>query len=163
MVEVGIAISVATSAFNGIKKAMAAGKEIEDCASYFGKFFDAKDQISEASVLSENAPLAAKMFAGTSVEAQALEITAAKHKAEQLEKELREFLIYTGQGAFYQDMMRERRRIRRARYIEAQRKAANKKFWTDVIILGGLVALCLVGLVTCISLAVASSSTIIKP
>jgi len=161
MVEVGLAISVATSAFNGIKKAMEAGKDIEDCASYFGKFFDAKDQISEAVVQSENAPLASKMFAGTSVEAQALEITAAKHKAEQLEKELREFLIYTGQGPFYQDMMRERRRIRNARFREAQRRAANKKFWTDVCILGGLAILCLIGLVTCVSM-IASASTIAK-
>jgi len=159
MVEVGLAISVATSAFNGIKKAMEAGKDIEDCASYFAKFFDAKDQISEAFVQSENAPLASKMFAGSSVEAQALQITAAKHRAEQLEKELREFLIYTGQGAFYQDMMRERRKIRNARFREAQRRAANKKFWTDVCILGGLSVLCIVGLVTCVSM-IASASTL---
>jgi len=159
MVEVGLAISVATSAFNGIKKAMETGKDIEDCASYFAKFFDAKDQISEAVVQSEHAPLASKMFAGSSVEAQALQITAAKHRAEQLEKELREFLIYTGQGAFYQDMMRERRKIRNARFREAQRRAANKKFWTDVCILGGLSVLCIVGLVTCVSM-VASASTL---
>ena len=159
MVEVGLAISIATSAFNGIKKAMETGKDIEDCASYFAKFFDAKDQISEAVVQSENAPLASKMFAGSSVEAQALQITAAKHRAEQLEKELREFLIYTGQGAFYQDMMRERRKIRNARFREAQRRAANKKFWTDVCILGGLSVLCIVGLVTCVSM-IASASTL---
>lgn len=159
MVEVGLAISIATSAFNGIKKAMETGKDIEDCASYFAKFFDAKDQISEAVVQSENAPLASKMFAGSSVEAQALQITAAKHRAEQLEKELREFLIYTGQGPFYQDMMRERRRIRNARFREAQRRAANKKFWTDVCILGGLSVLCIVGLVTCVSM-IASASTL---
>jgi len=159
MVEVGLAISIATSAFNGIKKAMEAGKDIEDCALYFGKFFDAKDQISEAVVHSENAPLASKMFAGSSVEAQALQITAAKHKAEQLEKELREFLIYTGQGAFYQDMLRERRKIRNARFREAQRRAANKKFLIDVCILGGLSVLCIVGLVTCASI-VASAATL---
>ena len=159
MVEVGLAISIATSAFNGIKKAMEAGKDIEDCASYFGKFFDAKDQISEAVVQSENVSLASKMFAGSSVEAQALQITAAKHKAEQLEKELREFLIYTGQGAFYQDMLRERRKIRNARFREAQRRAANKKFLIDVCILGGLSVLCIVGLVTCASI-VASAATL---
>jgi len=156
MVEVGLAISIATSAFNGIKKAMEAGKDIEDCALYFGKFFDAKDQISEAVVQSENAPLASKMFAGSSVEAQALQITAAKHKAEQLEKELREFLIYTGQGAFYQDMLRERRKIRNARFREAQRRAANKKFWTDACIFGGLSILCVIGLIACISIVVSA-------
>lgn len=159
MIEVGIAISLATSAFNGIKKAVEAGKDIEDCAAYFGKFFDAKDEIIKASTYNENAPLSSKLFSGTSIEAQALEITAAKHKAAQLEKELREFLIYSGQGAFYQDMMRERRRIQNERFREAQRLAAQKKFLIDLCILGGLSVLCIIGLVTCVSL-VANAATL---
>ena len=41
MLEIGIALNMAVSAFNGIKKAVEAGREIEDVAGYFGKFFDA--------------------------------------------------------------------------------------------------------------------------
>jgi regulator of protease activity HflC (stomatin/prohibitin superfamily) len=136
MLEVAAAISMANAAFNGIKKAVEAGREIEDVAGYFGKFFDAKDQITEASQYSNNQPIVKKLFSGSSVEAQALEVTTAKYKAIQLEKELREFLIYSGQGAFYEDMMIERRRIRQARAAEAKRKAENKKFWIDVFTVG---------------------------
>jgi len=136
MLEVAAAISMANAAFNGIKKAVEAGREIEDVAGYFGKFFDAKDQITEASQYSNNQPIIKKLFSGSSVEAQALEITSARYKAIQLEKELREFLIYSGQGAFYEDMMIERRRIRQARAAEAKRKAENKKFWIDVFTVG---------------------------
>ena len=86
MVEVAAAISMASAAFNGLKRAMEAGRDAEDMIDYFGKFFDAKDQITEASMQAKNAPLASKIFSGNSVEAQALQVTAAKHKAAQMEK-----------------------------------------------------------------------------
>jgi|SRR6056300_1138735 hypothetical protein len=133
MLEVAAAISMANAAFNGIKRAVDAGKEIEDVAGYFGKFFDAKDKLYEARQLAENQPVVNKLFSGSSVEAQALEATAAKYKMEQLEKDLREYLIWSGQGAFYEDMMMERRRIKQAIAAEARRKAETKKFWIDVI------------------------------
>ncbi len=132
MVEVAAAISMAVSAYNGIKKAVEMGREVEDVAGYFGKFFDAKETISEASQYNENAPLFSKLFAGRSVEAQALEITAAKYKTAKIEKELREFLIYSGQGQFYEDMLKERRHIREERVQKARDKAKSKKFWLDV-------------------------------
>jgi hypothetical protein len=140
MLEIGIAVNMAVSAFNGIKKAVEAGREIEDVAGYFGKFFDAKEAISEASLDNEHAPIFKQMFAGRSVEAQALEITAAKHKAAKIEKELREFLIYSGQGQFYEDMMRERRHIREARIQQARDRALSRKFWIDAFFISGLIA-----------------------
>jgi hypothetical protein len=138
MVEVAAAISMAVSAYNGIKKAVEMGREVEDVAGYFGKFFDAKESISEASLYHENTPLFKKVFAGRSVEAQALEITTAKHKAAKIEKELREFLIYSGQGQFYEDMMRERRNIREKKIETARQSAMSKKFWMDAFTLTAL-------------------------
>ena len=133
MIEIAGAISLANAAFGGIKKAVEMGREVEDVAGYFGKFFDAKDEISKASQYGNNQPLVKKLFSGSSVEAQALEITAAKHKMAALEKELREFLLYSGQVGFYEDMMRERRNIQSARIRQAARDAESKEFWTDVI------------------------------
>jgi hypothetical protein len=132
MIEIGLAISMASTAFNAIKKAVEVGREVEDVAGYFGKFFDARDQISEASEYGKNQPLVKKLFSGQSVEAQALEITAAKYKIAAIEKELREFLIYSGQGQFYEDMMQERRSIRQARLQQAAKKAENMKMMIDV-------------------------------
>jgi hypothetical protein len=48
-----------------------------------------------------------------------------------LEKELREFLLYSGQVGFYEDMMRERRNIRAARLRAAAQKAEARRFWID--------------------------------
>jgi len=136
MIEIAAAISMATSAFNGIKRAVEAGREIEDVAGYFGKFFDTKESIAEANIVNSQGSKVKKLFSGTSVEAQALEITAARHKTMQLEKELREFLLYSGQGQFYDDMIIERRRIRQARLDEAKRKAAKQALMIDGTIIG---------------------------
>ena len=132
MVEIGLAISMASTAFNAIKRAVEVGRDVEDVAGYFGKFFDARDQISEANEYGKNQPLVKKLFSGQSVEAQALEITVAKYKIASIEKELREFLIYSGQGQFYEDMMQERRSIRQARLQQAAKKAENTKMMIDV-------------------------------
>ena len=147
MVEVGMAISLASQAFSAIKKSVEMGREVEDIAGYFGKFFDAKDQLAAASQYDKNQPMVKKLFAGNSVEAQALEITAARHKMAALEKELREYLLYTGQVGFYEDMMKERRNIRAARLREAARKAEAKRLWTDIIalIIGGSVMAFIIG------------------
>jgi hypothetical protein len=132
MVEIGLAISMASTAFNAIKRAVEVGRDVEDVAGYFGKFFDARDQISEANEYGKNQPLVKKLFSGQSVEAQALEITVAKYKIASIEKELREFLIYSGQGQFYEDMMQERRSIRQARLQQAAKKAENAKMMIDI-------------------------------
>ena len=47
MIEVATAISLASSAYAGIKKAMEMGKEAQDVAEFFGRWFEAKEQINE--------------------------------------------------------------------------------------------------------------------
>jgi len=133
MMEIAAAISLATSTFNALKKGMEAGREIEDMMDYYGKWFEAKEALSENAINSKNQPLVKKLFSGSSVEAQALQITQARHKIKAMEKELYEYLLYTGQQEFYNDMMRERRTIREARIREAQKKAERKALWIDTI------------------------------
>ena len=50
-----------------------------------------------------------------------------------MEKELREYLIYTGQVDFYEDMMKERRIIRQSRLLAAKRKAEKRAFMLNCI------------------------------
>ena len=135
MIEIAAAMSMATSAFGAIKKAMETGREAQDMVDFFGRWFEAKDQLAEANQQSQNQPFVKKMFSGNSVEAQALQITSAKHKMKAMEKELYEYLLYTDQQEFYNDMMRERRAIRERRLREAQRRANQKSFWIDMIAL----------------------------
>tara|TARA_S200002703_G_scaffold48202_1_gene41682 strand:+ start:1759 stop:2232 length:474 start_codon:yes stop_codon:yes gene_type:complete len=156
MMEIAAAISLASSAFNALKKGMETGREIEDMVDYFGKWFEAKDALSEQNINANNQPMLKKMFSGNSVEAQALQVTHAKHKIKQMEKELYEYLLYTGQQEFYNDMMAERRAIRQARIDEAIRRSERKRFWIDVtaVVLGlATVTGVIVGVISLISSA----------
>lgn len=141
MVEVAVAMSMASSAYNAIKKGMEMGREAQDVAEFFGRWFDAKENIAEANQYANNPSVFGKMFSGKSVEAQALEVTSAKYKIAQMEKELREYLIYTGQSDFYEDMMIERRKIREQRLIRARAKAEFRKNVLDgiAIFIGAIV------------------------
>lgn len=126
MVEIGAALSIASSAFSMIKKAVESGREAEDLYNYFARFFDAKEQISEQAIKGSTHSKVKKLFAGDSVEAEALQVTAARRKVKQMEEELRDFLIYTGQSDFYDEMMKERRIIRQRR-VRAAKEAAERK------------------------------------
>lgn len=139
MVEIAAALSMAGSAYNMIKNGIEKGQEINDLYQGFSRFFDAKEELAEAAIANSNPSMVQKLFSGKSVEAQALEVTAARYKMAALEKELREFLIYTGQMDFYEDMMRERRAIRQKRAAVAKAQAERKRFWIDVTAVAGFV------------------------
>ena len=156
MIEVAAALSMASSAYKAIRTAIETGREAQDMIEVFGRFFDAKDAMAEANAKAETSSLTGKLFAGSSVESEALQSTAAKFKIRQLEKELYEFLVYTGQSDFYEDMMRERRAIRLARAEAAKAAAERKAFWIDVtaVVLGLLVVTgVIVGVISLISSA----------
>lgn len=126
MIEVAAALQLAGSAFNMIKGAIEKGQEAQDMYNVFAKFFDAKEELAEANIAAQNPSMVGQLFGGSSVEAQALQVTAARYKIKQMEKELYEFLLYTGQQQFYEDMMKERRVIRQRR-LEAAQAAARKR------------------------------------
>ena len=138
MIEIARAMKAAHSSVQFITKAVNAGHDVMDLTDRIGAFFDAKEQIQEAEIASKNPSLAAKLLAGGSVESQALQITAAKYKLQEQEKQLREIIMYHGGGeSFYQDMLRNRRIIRERRMQLARKKAERKKMLLDF----GLIAL----------------------
>tara|TARA_B100000073_G_scaffold346860_1_gene359378 strand:+ start:301 stop:768 length:468 start_codon:yes stop_codon:yes gene_type:complete len=141
MLEVAVAVSTAASAYKGIKEMVEAGREIQDCYGMFAKFFDAKESLTERQQYADNPSTVAKLLSGNSVEAQALEVTAAKHKVKALETQLKEFLIYSGQSDFYEDMMRERRVIRQQRLRVARDKAIQQKQMIDAFMIVSIIGL----------------------
>ena len=145
MVEVAAALSMAGSAFRMLKGAIEQGREVQDMYAQFAQFFDAKEQLAEADQHAKNPSMVGSLFGGSSVEAQALQVTAARHKIKQLEKELYEYLLYTGQGQFYEDMMKERRVIRQRRIIAAEKAARKRANIIDGIAIVGF--LCFIGAV----------------
>ena len=155
MIEVMAAVSIANSAFTALKAGIAKGHELRDMASSLAKFWDANEKILEAKIENETASVLTRAVKGKSIEAEAMEITIAKHKAAQMEKELREFLIYSGQGEFYRDMLRERSRLKNERLRLARARAQQRKDMIDISLLVGVVIIGSIALLAAVS-AIAS-------
>ena len=133
-VTISACIAGASRAYNLVAKAVNAGREIEDTAQYLGKFFDSKEKILEIEKENQYGP---KFLRGSSVESQALEIQMAKHKTQQMEKQLRELIVLTVGEDFYNEMMKTRRTIRSHRLAAAEARAKKKRLIID----GGLIIL----------------------
>ena len=131
MIEIIAAVSAAGRAFSYIQQAVAKGHEVQDLAHKFGAFFDAKDKISEAEAGVENASAMSKLFAKGSVESAALQITMAKQKTLQMEKQLREIIVMTVGEDVYIEMIRTRTTIRKQRLEAARARAARKRLIID--------------------------------
>ena len=150
MIEIIAAVSAAGRAFSYIQQAVAKGHEVQDLAHKFGAFFDAKDKIAEAEAGVENASAMSKLFAKDSVESAALQITMAKQKTLQMEKQLREIIVMTVGEDVYIEMIRTRTSIRKQRLEAARAKAARKRLIIDGIgfaFLGTILFACIMAVV----------------
>mgnify|MGYP007073235638 FL=1 len=133
-------LGIATTSYNVLKKGLAAGKEIESMAADLGRYMGAIQNIK-----THHATAKSRRFG--SVEEEALESFAALKKAEQMENELRNFVIgHYGMNA-WQQIIRLQGEIRKRRKEE---EAARQQFIDDLIIWGliaGLIALTLGGII----------------
>jgi arsenate reductase-like glutaredoxin family protein len=122
-VSIGIAFSVAQSSVNNIKKAIALGKDIHSLTGEFVKFFNSSDTVHTASV-----KLKAKNVGKSDSElgAVALELAMNSKRLRDAEKELKELLIYSGNGDIWEEMLRERTRLIKERNA-AEREMINIK------------------------------------
>ena len=141
MIEVSLAIAAASQAVSTIKKGLRAGRDAQDLATQFASFFDAKDKIDGAKAQSEHAPLGSKVFAKQSVESYALEVALAEHKTKEMEKQLRELFVYSGQGDVYKSMMRTRQKERTRRLQAARALAERKKLIFDIVLIACIVTI----------------------
>jgi len=137
MLDPVTAIATATAAFNGVKKLVAAGRELEDCMGQMSQWYTALSDLGEAEKNAKNPPLFKKLTSRKSVEQEALEIFAHRRKAAAQEKELREIIIYAYGGDAWKELIGLRRRIRleREKAIYAQQRKRKDTFWTTVTIL----------------------------
>ena len=97
MVDPVTAIAAATSAFSLIKKGFDAGRDIESMYSDMGRWMGAVSDIRHADQMNKNPSVFKKLFNGSSIEEEAMDIFAgSKKKAEEMENELRTYvnLVY---------------------------------------------------------------------
>lgn len=131
------AFATASAAFNFVKKAVEAGREIEDVGSQLGTWFGACADLKQHEEESRDPPLFKKLLHKGSVEQEAMENLMRRKKIEQQEKELRELIVYRFGVDSYREMMDNRRQIRegRERTVMLQRRRRAKAIQNALAVL----------------------------
>lgn len=137
MLDPVTAIATASAAFNGIKKLVAAGRDLEDCMGQMAAWAGAVSDLNEASKNAKNPPLFKKLTSKKSVEQEAMEIFAHRRKIEAQEKELREIIFYAYGKEAWTELIGLRRRIRleREKAFYAQKRKRKQTIEGIAIIL----------------------------
>ena len=134
-VTLGAAVSAATTAYNGIKKAISIGREIEDLSGELGRWMTAVSDVDNVHKNANNPSAIDKLFNG-SIQQVAIESFAAKKKLSKQRDELKNFLIgHYGMQA-WDDLIKEEGRIRKARQEAIYAREERNKLIRDYTIIG---------------------------
>ena len=99
MIDPASAIALATTAFTGIKKAVAAGKEISQLGKDISQFGKAVSDLDYLGSKAKDPPLWKKVI--PKFDTSAIEIWAAQQKAKEMREELKSYIsLYYGPSAW---------------------------------------------------------------
>ena len=115
MVDPITAVATATAAFNTIKSAFAAGRDIEGMAGDLSRWMGAVSDIKKAEEYSKKPPLFKKLFASGSIEEEAMQAFMAKKKAEDMREELKNIISFTRGPSAWEELLRTEADIRKKR------------------------------------------------
>ena len=140
-ITLSAAVSGATAAYNGIKKAIYMGREIEDLSSQLSTWMKAASDVDNIHKNASNPSTFDKLFNG-SVEEVAIESFASKKKLAKQREDLKNFLVAHYGMTAWDDLIREEGRIRKARQEAVYAKQAQQRMIRDYTIMG---IACLIG------------------
>lgn len=126
-------IAMAGTVVKGMETMVARGAEIEKVATKLGQWFTLAADITQAEQEAENPPLFKQLFAGESVEQEALNATIAKQKLKEHEASIRSMICMAYGTETYREMMQMRREIRERRERTLYRQRKRRQFLLDSI------------------------------
>lgn len=125
-------IATATTAFNAIKKGIQIGKDIHGVSKDLGKFAEAISDLTFVENKIKNPPWY-KSFSG-SVEQEAIEIFAAKKKADAMRDELKNFISFSYGLSAWNELLAIEAQVRKERQEQIYKKQELKEKIVSVII-----------------------------
>lgn len=137
-------ISGATVAFNALKKGFAIGKDLQDMSGQLTKWAGHMADLGQAEKQVKNPPWWKSL--GGSVEAESLEVFAAKRKAEQMRKELKDYISFTMGPSAWDELVAIEAKIRKQKKEQEYRKAELQEAIITWTITGVLLLTFFVGL-----------------
>jgi hypothetical protein len=145
MIDPITAISAATAAFGYLKKGIAVGKDLQDMGGQLSKWAGAIDDLDFADRQNQKPPWYKALGGG--VEAQAMEIFAAKQKAASMRQELKDYISVMYGPSKWQEILEIEADLRKQKREHEHRRMEIKQAiieWTMgivvfVVLIGGLV------------------------
>ena len=129
------AMATASAAFNTIKKGFQVGRDIEQMASDLGRWMGALSDIEQAEKEAKNPPIFKKLFAGKSVEQEAMEAFAAKRKAQQQRDELKQWMQFTIGASAWDELVRMEGQIRKQRQETLYRQRERRQKFIEIVVI----------------------------
>ncbi len=122
-ISIGAAFAIAKSTIAGVKEAIKLGKDLQECSGDLIKFFEMRDTVAKAAVTGKKT---------RSDMGQALDTVMQAKVLRDAEKQLKEQLIYSGQGDVWEAIQSEYNAIvaqhkREEREAEAAKKQKREK------------------------------------
>ena len=134
-ITIGAAFAIAKSTIAGVKETIQLGKDIQECSGDILKFFEHRDTVARAAVLEKKKP-------GSEFTQAASAVFQAKALRD-AEKQLKEQLIYSGNGdvweaiqAEYNMIVANRKRAEREAEAKAKLKRENLAETVNILIIG---------------------------
>ena len=121
-ITISAAISTATAAFGGIKRAFAAGRDLESMSQDLSRWVGAVSDVDNAHRSAKNPSMFRKVFRGQSIEQEAIEAFAAKKKLEEQRYELKTFIQFTHGHKAWDQLLAMEGKIRKARQEQLYRR-----------------------------------------
>jgi hypothetical protein len=145
MIDPITAISAATAAFGYLKKGIAVGKDLQDMGGQLSKWAGAIADLDFADRQNQKPPWYKALGGG--VEAQAMEIFAAKQKAASMRQELKDYISVMYGPSKWQEILEIEADLRKQKREHEHRRMEIKQAiieWTMgivvfVVLVGGLV------------------------
>ena len=147
---ISAAISTATAAFGGIKRAFAAGRDLESMSKDLSRWMGAVSDVDAAHKSAKNPTLFKKVFGGQSIEQEAIEAFTAKKKLEEQRYELKQYLMFTHGSKAWDDLLQMEGQIRKRRQKELYDKQKFREkviTWVVVSIVVAIGSVVLIGFV----------------
>ena len=121
-------IAAASTAFSVIKKGFQAGRDVESMYGDIGRWMWAVSDVGHAEKMAKNPPIFKKLFAGSSVEQEAMDAFAAKKKAAAMEDELRTWINMVHGPNAWNELLKMQAKIRKQRQeqVYAQQELRKK-------------------------------------
>ena len=129
-------ITAAVAAFTAIKSGIQAGRELQDMVGELGKLWGGLDT-ARASHTQKRTKAMRNEF--VSVEEEALKTFADKRKADEIEKELHQFILYTLGADAWAQLIEIRGQVRKQRQEQAAAALKQKRKIIDGILIAAAV------------------------